>query len=221
MKSFPETTESWLLDGPCGTLEVATALPEKQQDTQHKTIAIICHPHPLYDGTMHNKVVTTVAKAYQRCGYYAIRFNFRGVGQSTGEYAQGIGEVEDLSTVVAWARSVMPEAKLCLGGFSFGGAVALRAASALRADALCTIAPGVHETMWREIPSVAMPWLLIMGEEDETILPDNIKKWLETRPEHPKCLFFEECGHFFHSQLIKLRETLIQELPELMLNYSK
>src|SRR5436189_4416294 len=92
-------------------------------------IGVVCHPHPLYQGTMHNKVVTTIAKAWQEMGMSTLRFNFRGVGLSEGEYGHGEGEQEDLKAVLNWILEQFPNAKICLGGFSFGAFIAAKVAA--------------------------------------------------------------------------------------------
>jgi alpha/beta superfamily hydrolase len=113
------------VEGPAGRLEALldrpTALP--------KAVAVLCHPHPLYEGTMHNKVVATLARTFVRLGAAAVRFNFRGVGESSGSFDEGHGEAHDALAVVAWSRARWPDAPLALGGFSFGGAVARRSPS--------------------------------------------------------------------------------------------
>ena len=132
------------IPGPSGRLEaqVAGILPENQipRDVTPKTVGIICHPHPLYQGTMHNKVVTTLVRAWQSLGLATIRFNFRGVGESEGQYGDQIGEVEDLKAVIKWlakqkAQNIDKDKQrtqafqLCLGGFSFGSLISAKVAA--------------------------------------------------------------------------------------------
>src|SRR5579864_8258928 len=95
-----------LINGPAGKLEVAV---EKPVGESHKGIGIVCHPHPLFGGTMHNKVVTTLAKTFQNAGLTAVRFNFRGVGRSEGVYAEGEGELADLLAVIGWLEQAHPQ----------------------------------------------------------------------------------------------------------------
>ena len=111
-----------LIPGPSGQLEISV---NHHPNSRH--CAIVCHPHPQHGGTMTNKVVTTLAKGYQLRDFTTIRFNYRGVGQSEGEYAEGLGETDDLLTVIKWARDHFPRLSLHLAGFSFGTFVTLNA----------------------------------------------------------------------------------------------
>jgi alpha/beta superfamily hydrolase len=131
------------ISGPAGPIE---ALLEEPPSARADAFVVICHPHPLYHGTMKNKVVHTVARAANSLQRPAVRFNFRGVGNSGGHYDNGVGETEDLMAVVDWGREKWPGAQLWLAGFSFGSYVALRAA---RAAAICSALPmGRHP--WSE-----------------------------------------------------------------------
>ncbi len=115
--------ESHLLDGPAGPLE---ALLEEPDDREPVEAAVVCHPHPLYGGTMLNKVVYRLARGLRKSGSVVLRFNFRGVGRSAGEHAHGVGEVEDARAALAWLRARYPRLPYSLGGFSFGSRVILR-----------------------------------------------------------------------------------------------
>ena len=116
MKEFPYDDKTFLLPGPAGKLEVMTTWARKS----HGYVAIICHPHPLQEGTMHNKVVTTLAKTFAQLGVATVRFNYRGVGESEGSYGNMQGEIEDLLAVKAWLRKCLDETLFILAGFSFG-----------------------------------------------------------------------------------------------------
>ncbi|HYM26941.1 MAG TPA: alpha/beta fold hydrolase, partial [Steroidobacteraceae bacterium] len=125
----PPLAERLMLTGPAGPLETLVETPAGAGAAQQpRAVAVVCHPHPLFGGTLENKVVWTVARAFEQLGAAAIRFNFRGVGRSAGAYDDGRGETEDLGAVLAYARGRWPQAPLWLGGFSFGAVVALRAA---------------------------------------------------------------------------------------------
>ena len=126
--------------GPMGRLE---ALLEEPESATTEAFAIVCHPHPLHQGTMNNKVVHTVARAVNLTGRPALRFNFRGVGKSAGRYDNGDGETEDLLAVVDWGKQRWPGARLWLAGFSFGSHVALRATQIVEPDRLILVAPPV------------------------------------------------------------------------------
>ena len=112
--AFPDSDGGLLLPGPSGAIELACALPEV--DVARAGVAIVCHPHPLQGGTMHNKVVTIIERALLELGLAVVRFNFRGVGKSEGVHDSGIGETEDLLAIAAWLREVRPGDLLWLGG---------------------------------------------------------------------------------------------------------
>ncbi len=126
--TFPEISSTLQLAGPAGALEAAVDVPT---ESSRAGVAIVCHPHPLHGGTMHNKVVVMVARALGELGLSTVRFNFRGVGASGGTYDEGVGETADLIAVADWVRRTRPGDALWLAGFSFGSYVALRAAAQL------------------------------------------------------------------------------------------
>ena len=206
--TFPLDREKrFSLPGPVGKLEVITMYPAKAEPLP--ITAVICHPHPLYLGTMNNKVVHTVAKALAELGIKSIRFNFRGVGESEGEYGEGIGETEDTLAIVNWVRANCPDDKLWLAGFSFGAYVATRTASEVKPSQLITVAPAVEHFNFAEIPIIDCPWLVIQGESDEVVPPELVFKWLQTVTPQPELIRFPGVGHFFHGKLIDLRDTIV------------
>ena len=119
---MPRRIERHLLDGPAGKLEALLDAPE---DAVPRAIAVVCHPHPLFGGTMHNKVVYRVARALRNSGYVVLRFNFRGVGKSEGRHDLGVGEIADARAALDWLRSRYPGLPYTLAGFSFGSRVIL------------------------------------------------------------------------------------------------
>ncbi|HEU4619534.1 MAG TPA: alpha/beta fold hydrolase, partial [Gammaproteobacteria bacterium] len=159
--------------GPVGALEARIDAPTGPA----VAAAVVCHPHPLHGGTLHNKVAYTLAKAFTRLGAAAVRFNFRGVGASEGRHADGAGELDDALAVVEWTRREWPGAPLYLGGFSFGADVALRAAVALGAETdrnpvgLVTVALPVGRVP-ADFPAPRCPWLVIHGDRDEVVALD-------------------------------------------------
>ncbi len=201
-----------MIPGPAGPLE---ALVSPAITPEPLAIAIICHPHPLFAGTMHNKVVTTIARTFHELGLYTIRFNFRGVGESAGNYGAGIGETEDLLAVIAWARANFPGKTIWLAGFSFGCYPAMRAAAQEDDIAqLVTIAPAVNHLDFAEANGVHCPWLLIMGETDEVVPVSDVKAWIKTLSVPIHRVFLPGVSHFFHGQLTQLSEVLKRELAK-------
>lgn len=193
------------IPGPAGRIEAAFDLPEAGAAAQ-PVLAIVCHPLPTEGGSMHNKVVTMVARALRESGIATLRFNFRGVGQSEGGFDEGRGELDDLRAVAAWARAHHPDKALWLAGFSFGSWVALRGAAELNAAALITIAPPVHrEWNFADINLPAIPWLVVQGEADEIVDANKVFDWLASLPRQPQLVKMPDTSHFFHRKLIDLR----------------
>jgi alpha/beta superfamily hydrolase len=197
------TSESVAVPGPAGTLEAmidsVAAAPS--------AIAVICHPHPLQEGTMTNKVVTTLARAFAHLGAYAVRFNFRGVGASAGGYDDGVGERADALAVLAWSRARWPDCRLYLGGFSFGAGVALAGAADARPHGLVTVAPPVAKLPATFVPPKC-PWLLVHGTADELIPVTDTQAWVATLASPPKLLLLDGVGHFFHGRLRVLESAV-------------
>ena len=202
------------LEGPEGTLEAVL-----EGETENPAmIAIVCHPHPQFGGTMDNKVVTTLIRAARDAGAAALRFNFRGVGESQGAYSDGIGEVEDLIAVHRWLSKKYPDAPLWLAGFSFGSFVAARGAEVLAANgeapaALFLVAPPVHHYGFETIEKVGCPVTVVQGEDDEVVPADKVFRWAEATALAPDLIRFPDSGHFFHGQLVNLREVAASRLP--------
>ena len=136
---FPAERGEFLLRGPAGLIECAVDLPEPELECP--ATIIICHPHPLHGGTMHNKVVTILERSMRELGLRTVRFNFRGVGESEGSHDDGYGETDDLFAVAEWVRRTRPNDFLWLGGFSFGSFIAMRAALNLDIGQLISVAP--------------------------------------------------------------------------------
>lgn len=209
--SANEQPEHIMIPGPEGALE---AVVERPQSSPDNIVAIICHPHPLHEGTMNNKVVTTLVRTCQALGAIAVRFNFRGVGASAGVYDQAEGEQEDLKAVMAWAEKTFVGCRLWLGGFSFGSYVATRVASERSVDQLIAIAPPVHHFDFQTIPPIQCPWLVVQGEADEVVPAEEVFTWVASRPESPQLIRMPGVGHFFHGKLIELREAIVKAINE-------
>lgn len=203
---FPASRQDFILRGPAGKIECAADVPEPE-DERPATI-ILCHPHPLHGGTMHNKVVTIMERAMRELGLRTIRFNFRGAGESEGEHDEGYGETDDLFAVTEWVRRTRPDDDLWLGGFSFGSYIALRAAQNLQLGQMITIAPPVDRYEFSSVQHPNCPWLVVQGDEDEVVALEDVKCWIEDLDPPPDFLVMEMATHFFHRRLMDLRGLL-------------
>jgi len=205
--SFPDQAASFMLTGPAGKLETISEVADPA--TARRGVAVVCHPHPLQGGTMHNKVVTMIERSLRESGLDTIRFNFRGTGKSDGAYDDGRGEGDDLAAVAVWVRQMRPGDALWLAGFSFGSYVSIANAVRLHADALISIAPPVgrwaFETL--DLPSNC-PWLIVQGEDDEVVEPQAVFDWVDTLEQKPELVRMPETSHFFHRRLMDLRGAI-------------
>lgn len=204
--AFPATSTTFLLPGPAGVLELASDRPVSE--IARAGTALICHPHPLQGGTMHNKVVTTLERSLRELGLATVRFNFRGVGGSAGSFDEGRGETHDALAVAAWIKQVRPDDVLWLAGFSFGSYVALRVAGQLPAKQLITVAPAVTRLDFSALPLPVCPWLVIQGEADEVVDPGAVYAYVATHSPPPTLVRVPETGHFFHRRLLDLRSIV-------------
>ncbi len=157
---------------------------------------------------MSNKVVTTVARAFTGLGADAVRFNFRGVGQSAGRYADGIGERDDALAVVAWCRERWPDRRLYLAGFSFGAAVAAGIAARVAPAGLVTVAPPL-DPLRVDFVAPDCPWLLIHGEADDVVPAKPVLEWCAALPKPPRAVLLPGVGHFFHGNLLAVRDAIV------------
>jgi alpha/beta superfamily hydrolase len=203
---FPSAAANLSLPGPVGPLEVATNVPSA--DAARVGVAIICHPHPLQGGTMHNKVVTTLERSLRELGLATVVFNFRGTGASQGTFDNGVGETDDLLAVANWAQHVRPHDALWLAGFSFGSYVAARAAPQLPVRQMISVAPPIGRWDFSALASPLCPWLVIQGEADEIVDAQAVYDWVAAQPEPPTLVRMPETSHFFHRRLMDLRGVL-------------
>ena len=203
----PPPKTSLVIDGPAGSLEAL--LEDPGADGRH--FAVVCHPHPLHGGTMHNKVVHTLARALQEQGMPTLRFNYRGVGASAGAYDDGRGETEDALAVIAWGRRRWPGAQLVLAGFSFGAAVALRAALAAGAAQLITVAPAITHPGAAPLRP-ACPLLLVAGDADDLVDFGQLRAWAAAFQPPPTLRVLAGGDHFFHGRLQELRAAVSEHL---------
>lgn len=211
-------TRKQLLDGPVGNIEVAVDQPAEAP----RGLALVAHPHPLFGGTLDNKVAQTLARAWVQLGFVGVRPNFRGVGQTAGVHDGGIGETDDLLAVLAQMRAdvaaqmgVNPSAvPLALAGFSFGAAVVARCAHALQQQGvgvqhltLVGTAVGrfaVPQVKPAAAPPLAQNVLLLHGEQDDVVPLAAVLDW--ARPQQLPVVVFPGAGHFFHGLLLPLRD---------------
>lgn len=200
------------LAGPAGGLEALIETPvagEGSESAPASAFAVVCHPHPQYGGTLDNKVVHTLARAFNQLGAPAIRFNFRGVGTSAGTYDDGRGETQDALAVIAYGRKRWPGAALWLGGFSFGGSVAVWAAGEAAPARLVAVAPGITKIGVTGAAPPACPWLIVQGDVDEVVPPEVVLAWTRGLKPAPEVAVLPGAGHFFHGRINDLREAVL------------
>ncbi len=216
---------SFFLDGPAGRLEAL--LNAGAENATHA--AVVCHPHPLFGGTLHNKVVFHIMKALNSFGFPVLRFNFRGTGVSQAEYDHGVGEVEDVRAGLDWLEAEF-HLPLILAGFSFGAAVGLRAACAdgrVRAAiaAGIPVAPEIADT--GEEPRVydfdflrdcTKPKLFVSGARDRFGPRARLEALMSSVPEPKKLVVIEGADHLFEGRLRELREAVEGWVREQVIN---
>lgn len=202
---------AFTFQGKVGQLEAFCVNPDHQITPY---MAILGHPHSLQGGTFSNKVITTLARTFAAVGISSIRFNFRGVGASEGEYDAGIGESEDLLILMQQVIEAMPDTQFILAGFSFGSYVVYRAALEYAPKLLLSIAPPVHHYDYTVKPTHAYPWVIVQGEADEVVDANLVFQFAARQSPPVKVIRFPETGHFFHGKLLLLRETITQILHE-------
>jgi alpha/beta superfamily hydrolase len=203
----PPRAELLSIAGPVGPIE---ALLEDPEAEARNGFGVVCHPHPLYGGTMTNKVVHTVARALQEQGMPTVRFNYRGVGKSAGQYDEGRGETADALAVVAWGRERWPGLPLTLAGFSFGSMVALLATPAAQPAELITVAPAVSNARFSAVERPACPWLIIQGMADEVVDYTQVQAFAARFAPPPALRLLPGIDHFFNGRLPELREAVLQ-----------
>lgn len=198
------------IQGPAGNIE---ALLQEAEGVAHDTIAVVCHPHPLYGGTMHNKVAHRVAATLHARGVAVLRFNFRGVGKSEGVHDRGRGELQDGLVVLDTLRRRHPHARVWVAGFSFGSWVASRiAASEPAVQQLVMIAPPVHTQTFDEMRGSPVPKLVVQGTADDVCKPENLARVFPTWAEPKRLVEVPGASHFFDRQLSELGEAIEQGL---------
>lgn len=203
------TTQALTLQGGAGAIEAVTDGPV---DAPVRGTVVIAHPHPLFGGTLHNKVVQTIARAFVQCGWQAVRFNFRGVGASAGAYDEGRSEATDMLEVVA---QTAPTGPLALAGFSFGAFVTSHVAQALMAERslvkLVLVGTAVSRFEVAPIdPALHEQTLVLHGEQDDTVPLASVLDW--ARPQSLAVTVIPGAEHFFHGYLPLLKTLVVRHL---------
>lgn len=201
----PPPARKLSLPGPAGALE---AVLEEPAVERVERFGVVCHPHSQFGGTLENKVVHTLARTMQELGVPTVRFNFRGVGGSAGEFAHGVGETDDALTVIDWGRARWPGAQLWLAGFSFGSYVAVRASVQRDTQRLISVAPPVQRFDFSRLRVPACPWLVIQGDADELVDHNAVLAWTRELAPAPTVQVLSGVDHFFHGRLHELKDVL-------------
>lgn len=196
------------INGPAGKLEALYC-----EQPEAKGVALICHPHPLYAGTMQNKVVSTLQRTARDNQWSTLRFNFRGVGKSEGSFGNGIGETADAKAAFEWLYTKNPKQPITLMGFSFGSCVAACLAGELEQQdihlkQLIMIAPPVERfDIKGKLPSQC-PLVVIQPEADEVVNPETVYDWSKHLTVKHTLTTVPECSHFFHGRLTELKDLV-------------
>lgn len=199
-------SQKFYLDGDAGKMQCLLDLP----DDAPRGIALVAHPHPLYGGTMENKVAQTLARTFVTLGYAVARFNFRGVGESEGVYDDGKGEVDDMAIMYEHMRARYPDLPVTLAGFSFGTFVQAQFALRLEAEGRAPerlVLVGTAAGKW-PMPAVPQDTILIHGEQDDTITMLQVFDW--ARPLDIPVTIIPGADHFFHRKLGHIKNLVIQ-----------
>ena len=197
-------THYFFLDGDAGQLECALDLPEAEP----RGIALVAHPHPLYGGTMENKVVQTLDRAFVSAGYAVARMNFRGVGQSQGQHDDGRGETDDMALLLAHMKQQYPSLPVSLGGFSFGTYILGQLQERMTAQGEPPermILVSATAGKW-DPPPVPTNTVLVHGEHDEVVQLRDVMNW--ARPQDIPVIVIPGCDHLFNRKLHHLREIV-------------
>jgi alpha/beta superfamily hydrolase len=199
------------LPGPAGKLE---ALWEERPSARADLVALVCHPHPLYGGTLHNKVVHHTARALQELGLAVLRFNFRGAGRSQGRHDQGHGEADDVRAALAWLKKKTPDAEVVLAGFSFGAWVGLRVGCD---DAGVRVLIGVglpaNDSDFTYLADCSKPKLFVQGTRDQFGSLGAVEALVQNTAPPKELVWLEGADHFFAGHLDELRHAIRDHLP--------
>lgn len=203
-------SQAFTITGAAGMLQCALDLPDAEQFPAPRGIALVAHPHPLFGGTMDNKVTTTLARTFAGMGYVAARMNFRGVGESAGAHDEGRGETDDMAQLLDHMRAQYPGLPVALAGFSFGTLVQAQLQQRLiaaGAPAERLVLAGTAAGKW-PMPNVPADTIVIHGEQDDTILLTDVLDW--ARPQDLPVIVIPGCDHFFHRKLQHIKRLVVE-----------
>lgn len=200
---------SAFIPGPVGRIESLVKLPE--DESEPRFAAVVCHPHPLFGGSMHTRVIYRTATALARAGGAALRFNFRGVGLSSGSHDDGRGETDDLDAVLTWLRTAFPDLPLLLAGFSFGAWVGLRLGAADgRIEALIGIGLATTRHRYDELNGCTKPKLFIQGGADELGPADEVRALVDGLPPPKRLVVVAGADHLFTRGTDELERQVLE-----------
>ena len=205
-------SQTKLISTKSGLLEAVVDQPRNPLENESRGYAILSHPHPLHGGTMENKVVQTMARAFAYAGWTVLRFNFRGVGKSEGTFDHAVGETEDLLNIIS---ELAPDGPISLGGFSFGAAVTCRAVEKLKEtrDIRKIVLVGLAVSRF-EAPEIDTKYqldtLVLHGEDDDTVDLQSVMSW--AKPQVLPVTVIPQAGHFFHGQLSLLKGLILRHV---------
>jgi alpha/beta superfamily hydrolase len=203
---MPRRIESLFIDGPAGKLE---ALLEEPEDQDPNRAVLVCHPHPQFGGTMHNKVVYRIARALRRAGAVVLRFNYRGVNLSEGKYDNGVGEVEDARAALALLRLRYPDLPFSLAGFSFGSRIILKLGCEI-AGVTQLIAVGFPANVSdsQALGQCPVPKVFIVSRNDQFCAVANMEAYFAALPQPKELIWVDATDHFFAEALDQFEETV-------------
>ena len=201
------------LPGPAGPLQ---AILHEREDQEPEIVALVCHPHPLYGGTLDNKVAHRIAATLHELGAAVLRFNFRGAGESAGQFDHGAGELEDARVAFDWIAARHPRARRWVAGFSFGSWVAARlAAGRTDVDQLILVAPPVTRSSFEVMVDSPVPKLVVQGTNDDVCPPEHLQQQYPRWSEPKRLILVPQATHFFDRQLAALGQVLAEALAPL------
>jgi uncharacterized protein len=204
--------ETLSIPGPTGALE---AVLQHREGQAPASAALVCHPHPLYGGTLHNKVVHRVASTLHELGAAVLRFNFRGAGKSAGVHDEGRGELEDARAALRWLEERFPGAQRWLAGFSFGSWIAARLAATVPIERLILVSPPIQRADFVAMRQSGVAKLVLQGTKDDVCPPEDLQREFPHWREPKRLILVEGASHFYDRQLGALGDAIRRGLSEM------